>query len=175
MPPGGACEKAQRNLNVTIEKIDRIVTAISECAGNSGMMKTLMTKFEALELERAGHADQLRMAEADGGGKVVALHPSVIQNFRKNLEAMHGALTDIKLTDAEVAPFRVAFGNVFDRVVVHPTGKRRPVEVTPYARISAIMSVAIMPNMRTAKEVLEEQGLTNLVLATHGTLEQLGW
>jgi hypothetical protein len=84
-------------------------------------------------------------------------------------------LTNTKLTEAELAPFRVAFGNVFDTVVVHQTGKRKPVEVTPYARISAIMGKDIMPKMRTAKKVLEEQGLTNLVLATHGTLAQLRW
>ncbi len=92
----------------------------------------------------------------------MTLHPAMIQNFRKSIESMHAVLTDTKLTEDEVAPFRVAFGNVFDRIVVHPTGKRRPVEVTPYARISAIMGVDIVPKMRTAKEVLEEQGLTNL-------------
>ena len=115
------------------------------------------------------------MIEADGGGKVVTLHPTVIQNFHKNLQAMHTALTNTRLTEAELAPFRAAFGNVFDRIVVHPTGKRRPVEVTPNARISAIMGVDILPKMRTTKEVLEEQGLTNLVLVTHGTVERLGW
>jgi hypothetical protein len=115
------------------------------------------------------------MIDADGGCNVVTLHPTMIQNFRKNIEAMHTALTNPKLSEAELAPFRVAFGNVFDQIKVHPTGKRRPVEVTPYCRISAIMGVDILPKMRTAKEVLEEQGLTNLVLATHGTLEQLGW
>jgi site-specific DNA recombinase len=168
----GDRETAERNLNRTIEKIDRIVNAMTD---PDMPLAPLKEKLRALELERAGHADKLRMAEADGGGNVVTLHPSMIQSFRTSIEAMHAALTDIKLSDAELAPFRVAFGNVFDRIVVHPTGKRRPVEVTPYARISAIMGVDIMPKMRTAKEVLEEQGLTNLVLATHGTLEQLSW
>jgi len=122
-----------------------------------------MEKLKALELARAALADKLRMIEAEGN--VVTLHPETIRKFRKNLEAMHAALTDCKLTDAEIAPFRIAFGNVFDRVVVHPTGKRRPAEVTPYARPSAIMGVDIMPKMRTPKEVLEDQGLTNLFLS----------
>ena len=76
---------------------------------------------------------------------------------------MNAAPTDTNLTEAELGPFRVAFGNLFYRVVVHPTGKRKPVAVTPYARIAAIMGVDIIPKMRTPKEVLEEQGLTSLV------------
>jgi hypothetical protein len=88
---------------------------------------------------------------------------------------MHSALTDGKLDDDAMAPFRVAFGNVFDKVIVHVTGKRRPVEVTPYARLSAIMGVDFFPKMRTSQELLAEQGLTNKFLATEATLEQLGW
>jgi site-specific DNA recombinase len=165
-------EKVQRDLNIAIERRDRIVDAMADL----GPSPVLKEKFRILELERAGLEDKLRLVEADGGGKVTKLLPSsVIQNFRKNLEAMHAALTNPNLSEAEMAPFRVAFGNVFDSVKVHVTGKRKPVLVTPYARISAIMGVDIMPKMQTAREVLEEQGLTNLVLATHGTLEQLGW
>jgi site-specific DNA recombinase len=169
----GDREKAERALNVTIEKINRIVDAMAD---GDVPLTQLKEKYRALELERAGHEEKVRMAEADGGSKAaMVLHPAVIKNFRKNLETMHSALTNTKLTDAEVAPFRVAFGNVFDRVVVHKTGKRKPVEVTPYARVSAIMAETNLPRMRAPEEVLEEQGLTNLFLATHGTLEQLGW
>lgn len=169
----GDREKAERALNVTIEKISRIVDAMTD---PDMPLAPLKEKYKALELERAGHEEKVRMAEADGGSKAaMILHPAVIKNFRKNLETMHSALTNTKLTDAEVAPFRVAFGNVFDRVVVHKTGKRKPVEVTPYARISAIMAETNLPRMRAPKEALEEQGLTNLFLATHGTLEQLRW
>jgi DNA invertase Pin-like site-specific DNA recombinase len=169
----GEREVVERALNRVIEKRDRIVSAMTD---PDMPLEPLKVKYKEIELERAGLADKLRMIEADGGGgNVVTLHPAMIRNFRTNIETMHTALTDTKLSEAELAPFRVAFGNVFDRIVVHPTGKRRPVEVTPYARISAIMGVDILPKMRTAKEVLEEQGLTTLVLATHGTLEQLGW
>jgi site-specific DNA recombinase len=164
--------KVERDLNQAIEKRDRILNLMIDCDMPQAPLKE---KYKAAELVRAGLADKLRMIEADGGGKVVTLHPTVIQNFRKNLLAMHKALTNTKLTEAELAPFRVAFGNVFDSVVVHQTGKRKRVAVTPYARISAIMGKDIMPKMQTTKEVLKEQGLTNLVLATHGTLAQLRW
>jgi DNA invertase Pin-like site-specific DNA recombinase len=165
-------DKVQRDLNRTLEKIDRIVTAMTD---PDMPLAPLKDKLKALELERAGLDNRLRMIKADGGDNVVTLHPTMIQRFRKNLESMVEALSNTKLTEADVAPFRVAFGNVFDRVVVHKVGKRKPVEVTPYARVSAIMGVDIVPKMRAPEKVLEDQGLTNLVLATHGTLEQLSW
>jgi hypothetical protein len=147
----------------------------SQATRRSQEVKPLVEKLKALELERAGLADKLRLIEADGN-VVTLLHPEeTIRKFRKNLEEMHDALVNRELSDAKVAPFRVAFGNAFDRVLVHPTGKRKPVEVTPYARISAIMGVEIMPKMRTPIEVLQEQGVTNLFLETQATLEQLGW
>jgi DNA invertase Pin-like site-specific DNA recombinase len=165
-------DKVQRDLNRALEKIDRIVTAMTD---PDMPLTPLKEKLKALELERAGLDDKLRMIKADGGDSVVTLHPAMIKKFRANLETMVAALSNTKLSEAEVAPFRVAFGNVFDRVVVHVTGKRKAVEVTPYARLSAILGVDIVPKMRTPEKLLEDQGVTDLVLATHGTLEQLSW
>lgn len=165
-------DKVENELNRTLEKIDRIVTAMTD---PDIPMAPLKEKLKALELERAGLQNELDILKAEGGGNVVALHPAMIQKFRENLHAMVEALQNPKLTEEELAPFRVAFGNVFERVVVHVTGKRRKVEVTPCARISAILGTDIVPKMRSAEKLLEDQGLSNLVLATQGTLEQVGW
>jgi DNA invertase Pin-like site-specific DNA recombinase len=160
----------ERELNRVIEKIDRITSAIAD---TDGEIKPLVEKLKTLEWERAGLASKLELAQADGN--VVTLLPVTIQKFRTDLEAMHAALTDVTLSSDRAAPFRVAFSNTFEKVVVHQTGKRKPVEVTPYARLSAIMGVDIMPKLRTAKEVLENHGLTNCVSPIQATLEQLGW
>jgi site-specific DNA recombinase len=167
-------DKVEAELHRAEEKISRIVTAMTD---PDLPLAPLKEKLKALELERAGLANKLEIVKADGGGgdNVVALHPAMIERFRKDLEKMVAALSNPSLTDEELAPLRIAFGNVFERVVVHPTGKRKPVEVTPYARISAILGTDIMPRMRSPQKVVEYQGLTNLVSATHGTLEQLGW
>jgi hypothetical protein len=156
---------AEREHNRVIEKIDRIVSAMAD---TDMPLAPLKEKLKALEWERAGLATKLELARADGN--VVTLLPATIQKFRADLEAMHAALTNLRLSEELAAPFRVAFANVFEKVVVHQTGKRRRVEVTPYARLSAIMGVEIMPTMRTAQQVLEDQGLTNCFLATQGTL-----
>ncbi len=158
-------DKVEHDLNRTKEKIDRIVSAIAE---SDYSPKPLMEKLKVLELEHAGLVAKLEQFGPDSN--VVTLHPVAIQKFRLNLEKLHEQLLNSELTDAEAAPFRVAFGNVFERVVVHQTGKRRPVEVTPYAALSAIMGTEFFPRMRTPQEIVEDQGLTNKFLVTHGTL-----
>lgn len=167
-------DQVQRELNRTLEKIDRVVTLMTD---PDLPLAPLKEKLKGLELERAGLEDKLRMLAADGGASanVVTLHPAMIQRFRENLEMMVDTLSNSTLSDEQLAPFRVAFGNVFERVVVHQTGKRRPVEVTPYARISAILGTDIVPKMRSPEKIVEDQGLTSLVSATHGTLKQHGW
>jgi DNA invertase Pin-like site-specific DNA recombinase len=158
-------ESVEQALNRTKERIDRIATAIAD---TDVELPPLMEKLKSLTLEKAGLTAKLDLIKATGN--VVTLHPATVQKFRVDLETMVTALTNTKLTDAEIAPFKIAFGNVFEAVKVHQTGKRRPVEVTPLMRIAAIMGTNFMPRLQTSKEVLEEQGVTNLLLATQGTL-----
>jgi hypothetical protein len=47
------------------------------------------------------------------------------------------------VTSTALSSFRAAFQNVFERVVVHPTGRRKPYEVTPHARLAAIMGLEL--------------------------------
>jgi site-specific DNA recombinase len=112
----GERNKVESELNKAIERRDRILALLTDTDMPQGPLKA---QYKEAELKRAGLSSKLEMVEADGGGKVVTLLPTVIQNFRKNIEAMHTALTNDKFTEAQLAPFRVAFGNVFDRVVVH--------------------------------------------------------
>jgi Recombinase len=64
--------------------------------------------------------------------------------------------------------YGIAFRNVFERFVVHPTDKRMYCEVTPYARVSAITGINLFPTVRTPEEMLAEQGLANTLLVSTG-------
>jgi hypothetical protein len=75
------------------------------------------------------------------------------------MEEMHTALTS-DIDDAEYAPFREAFYSVFERIVIHPTAKRTPPMVTPYARVSAILGFEMFPTMRSTEQMLAEQGVS---------------
>jgi len=61
----------------------------------------------------------------------------------------------------KLEPFRAAFRNLFER-----TGKRMPYEVTPFARLSAILGVDLLTKGRTAEEMLEEQGVSARLIGT---------
>ena len=146
-------DNVQKVLNRITVQIDRYIAAIGE---SDEPVKAIMDRLKVLESERAGLVEKLRLVEADGN--VVSLHPTIIDQFAANVDAMHSALTG-ELNPEATAPFAAAFRNVFDRIVVHPTKKRAPYEVTPYARLSAIMGVELFPKGRSAEEMLAEQGL----------------
>ncbi|MGY4433967.1 site-specific DNA recombinase [Bradyrhizobium sp. F1.13.1] len=149
-------EGTKRALNRVTVQIDRIVTAISD---SDEPVKPLMDKLKRLEAERAGLAEKLRLIEADGGNNVVTMHPVTMEKFAASIDGLHAALTNLK-GSVEVASLHSAFRNIFDRIVVHPTGKRMPYEITPYARLSAIMGVELFPKVRSTEEMLAEQGIT---------------
>jgi len=146
-------EKAKTQLNRVVVQIDRIVAAISE---SDDPVKVLMEKLKALETERVSLSEKVRLIEAEGN--VITLHPAAIDKFADAMEEIHTALTG-DLDIQQLAPFRAAFRNVFERIVVHPTTKRKIYEVTPYARLSAIMGLELFPKMRSTTEMLAEQGV----------------
>jgi site-specific DNA recombinase len=76
--------------------------------------------------------------------------------YRKSVYEVHRAMT--KKPDTPEA--RVAFRNLIDSIVVHPTAKRMPYEFTPYARIAAIQGLNLFPSRRTTKEVIDAQGFS---------------
>ena len=154
----------QRQLNRTTVQIDRYVTAIGE---SDQPVKGLVDKINALETERIALEGRLALIDAEAGGaeNVVSLHPAALDRFRDNVVTIHAALTG-GLDGVKLEPFRAAFRNLFERVVVHPTGKRMPYEVTPFARLSAILGVDLLTKGRTAEEMLEEQGVSARLIGT---------
>jgi site-specific DNA recombinase len=153
----GAAEKA---LNRVTVQIDRYVTAIGE---SNQPVKPMVERLNKLEAERAALAEKVRLIESEGN--LITLHPAAIDKFASSIEAMHDGLQQVG-DPAAVARYRAAFRNVFERFLVHPTPKRHPYEVTPYARLSAIMGIDLFPKLRTPEEMLREQGLAMPVAAT---------
>jgi site-specific DNA recombinase len=136
------------------------MTAIGE---SDEPVKAMVERLNKLEAERAALAEKLRLIEAEGN--IITLHPAAIDKFASSIEAMHNGLSQAA-DPAAVARYRAAFRNVFERFLVHPTPKRHPYEVTPYARLSAIMGIDLFPKLRTPEEMLREQGLAMPVAAT---------
>jgi DNA invertase Pin-like site-specific DNA recombinase len=150
-------DKVQRNLNKTTVQIDRYVTAIGE---SDEPVKGLVDKIKALEAERIALEGRLALIDGETGGaeNVVSLHPAALDRFRDNVMVIHNALTG-DVEGEKAAPFRAAFRNLFERVVVHETRPMQRYEVTPYARLSAILGVELFQKGRTVEEMLAEQGV----------------
>jgi site-specific DNA recombinase len=137
--------EVQKKLNRLQVSADRYVTAI----GLSDDVEALMIELNKLRGEEASLKEKLRLIKRDDD--VVTLHPAAIDQFATNMEKMHAALSD---PDGEAfASFRVAFRNVFERVVVHPTGRKKPYEITPHVRIAAVLGFEAFPKMRSVKEM----------------------
>jgi chromosome segregation ATPase len=140
-------EKRRNRLTV---QIDRLVRAVAE---SDQPLEELLPLLKSKEAERVGLEERLRLLNATN---VIELHPHVIAEYKKNVERLHEELS-INTVDPET---RTAFRNLLDSVVVHPTGKRQPYEISIYGRLAAIMGVDLFPTQRSAAQILDSEGVS---------------
>jgi site-specific DNA recombinase len=161
---------------LTLER-DNLIDAIAQAVPE--VRAPLVAKYQKIELERA--AAERKVAAIENENKVVSLaseSENILQaavrksvgSVREFAEAIMGG----KLEPAKLAAHWAAVSNFFEEIVVMQTGKRKRVEIQPRARIGELTGVEL-PRPKSPKEVMEEQGLTNLLSATVATLEQLSW
>jgi site-specific DNA recombinase len=154
----GARQAAVKQFDRLDVQISRLVAAISD---SDQPVKELMASIKAKEIERVALAERIRLLGA--ASNVTALHPNVIKAFGKNIETLHAKLK----RNADDPECRMAFGNIVDCVVVHPTNRGAPYEISVYARISAIIGgVDLFPAQRSHKEIVAAEGLPRV--ATDG-------
>jgi site-specific DNA recombinase len=150
----------ERALTRITVQIDRYVTALGE---STEPVKAVMEKLNKLEAERVALEERLRSINSEGN--VITLHPAAIAKFTSDIEAMHEGLSQAG-DPASTARYRAAFRNVFEKFLVHPTPKRQPYAVTPYARLETMMGIELFPRMRSPQEMMAEQGVTMPLSAT---------
>lgn len=150
----------KKKLNDIEIKLHRLGDAI-ENGGEA--VKMLLDRIAPLEAERAGLTERLRLLEAESR---VELHPNASNNWRDSLVRLYEALTK---EGATIGPRTLAaFRNVYDTVIVHPVTRNQPYKFSTYLRAEAAMGVDHSPPIRTAKQVLEEQGIFNSAADKHG-------
>ena len=149
----GARQAAVKQFNRLDVQIKKLVRVLEE---EDDMPKELLALLKAKEIERKGLEERIRLLAAESN--VTTLHPNVIQAFGKNIETLHAKL---KRNPAD-PECRMAFGNIIDSIIVHPTGYRQPYEISLYARLSAIMGIDLFPKHRTNKEILAAEGLPRI-------------
>jgi site-specific DNA recombinase len=113
----------------------------------------IMKRLEELEAERVGLQERLKAAKESIN--VVTLHPNVVTRAKESVEALHLRLRDPKT----MLQARTELRNIIDHVVVHPTRKRMPYEVTAWTRFGVLFGSEAFPPMRSASQVLEDNGI----------------
>lgn len=159
-------EQLTAKLTQLERRIDRVVDAITE---SDLPMETLKAKLRDLETEKVATNQRLKLLELEGN--VVTLHPAAIEKFTADIHQIHDALA----SDLEDERSRMAFRNIFQKVVVHPTERGADYEVTPYARLSAVMGFDLFPKIRSVEEVVKEQRLGGSDLASQPTRAGQNW
>ncbi len=144
----------ERKLNALNVEIARLVDATMKMDKPPA---EFYTKIQTTEVERASLEERLHQLGGPGNNllQFPVASPKFKDIYRKSVFEVHRAMT--KKPDTPES--RVAFRNLIDSIVVHPTAKRMPYEFTPYARIAAIQGLNLFPPHRTTKEVIAAQGL----------------
>jgi site-specific DNA recombinase len=147
---GVALRDAEKQLAKVVVNIDRIVSAIED---SDEPVSGLLEKLKAREAERVALAERVRLL---GASHVVTLHPNVINDYLAAINELHKALTEAP----DDAKNRMAFANIIDSVVVHPTAYRENYDISVFGRLSAVMGIDLFPTKRSNKKILAEEGVS---------------
>jgi site-specific DNA recombinase len=155
-------DTVQKQINRVQVSIDRLVAAIKD-PDNPRDPVELNRELNPLREQKAGLEERLKVIDAETN--VVSLHPKVLDEFAAKMEELHRGLSSPVLTAEQLAPFRMAFSTIFDRIIVNQTSKRAPYQVSPIARLGAIMGVEIFPPI-AEEEMLTEQRVNSAAKPT---------
>jgi len=150
----GARQAAVRQfdrLNIQIAKLVRMLDEEDD------VPRELLASLKAKEIERRGLEERIRLLGAETN--VTTLHPNVIKAFGKNIETLHEKLK----RNADDPECRMAFGNIIDSIIVHPTGNAKPYDISLFARLSAVMGdFNLFPTARSNEEIVEAEGIPRI-------------
>ena len=136
--------RTERKLADAIATIERLVAAI---ASGAGAFKEVMDALAAAKAQRDGFVEQLAEMEAL---PVVALHPAITDDYRRQVAELHVALGDAAASPGAVPALR----SLINRIVLTPKRDARGVEIKVEGRLAAIVALATgtaVPDELTAK------------------------
>jgi site-specific DNA recombinase len=144
----GEHDAARKRLaNIEAAKL-RLVDALEK---TTTPVDVIVEKINALEAERAGLAERVRLGGSDYA-TVTILHPKARQRFLDGIKILKAAIRSDELAPGA----RVAFHNVVEAVEVHPVDNRAPYRITPYLRHAALIGgLDLFPKGETAHQIIE--------------------
>ena len=122
------------------EKVRSIQRWVEVSETSNEPVAAVAARLATLDRERAALAERLRLLQAETN--VIDLHPATLRQYRANVATLHKTLADDAMRPGHVAAIRA----ILDSVVVHPTDKRAPYEISTYGRLAGLLGVDVFPN-----------------------------
>lgn len=110
--------------------------------------RALRDRLSALEAER----DEIEAAIADVAPPVVEFHPNAAHAYREKVRDLKNALAGSD-EDSRAAAHE-AIREIVEKVVIHPRGPYKPLEIETYGEIAALLRIS-----ERAAEPLESRGV----------------
>jgi site-specific DNA recombinase len=140
----------KRLANIEAAKL-RLVDALEK---GSIAVDVIVQRLNALEAERAGLAERVRLGNGDPANLTI-LHPKARERFIEGIKILKVAIRADKITPAA----RVAFGNVIEAVQVHPVAKFAPYEINVHVRNDALIGgLDLFPKTEPVREIIKARG-----------------
>jgi hypothetical protein len=125
--------------------------------------KEIFASLKAKEIERRGLEAR---AENLGVQTNVSAHPAIAKVFAESIDKLHKMLK----RNPDDPGCRMAFANLIDGVLVHPTGYDEKYEISMIARLAAIRGdINLFPKPRSNEEIVAAEGVPR-VLTQSGTI-----
>lgn len=159
-------EKQLERLNVQIAKLVRL----TDDDDSDDLPPELLVSLKEKQTERKALQERIRLLGAESS--ITTLHPTAVKSFSRSIETLHARLK----RNPDDQECRLAFANVIDSIIVHPTGHGAPYEVSLYARLSAIMGVELFdetPTKQGSSRVLTKAAMVHQVCLDQNGQEPL--
>lgn len=150
---GAERHTVQRQLDRINIQIARLVDVLAD--GDLPVAE-IKERIRGKEAERVALQERMRLLGAES--KITTLAPALMSTFAKSVETLANLLRKNSLDPA----CRMAFANVIDTVLVHPTPKKAPYDLSMYARVSAVSSLNLFPAARPHEKIVSEEGVGSL-------------
>ncbi|MET4798064.1 recombinase family protein [Bradyrhizobium sp. LB11.1] len=150
---GSERQAVQRQLDRLNVQIARLVDVLAD--GDLPVAE-VKEKIKAKEIERVSLNERMRLL---GNSNVTTLPSAVMNTFTKSVESLASLLRETPNDPA----CRLAFGNVIDTVLVHPTPKKAPYDLSMYARVSAVSNLNLFPEARSHEKIVQQEGVRGLI------------
>ena len=125
--------RVERRHAEAIGKVERLVTAIADGAGQFVEIRDILAKARS---DRDRLADELANMDAL---PVVALHPTVARDYRAAIAALNESLTANPEASLEAIP---RLRSLIDRIELTPSAEKTGVEIEIHGRLAAILALA---------------------------------